>query len=110
MNFRNNTINGNCSKCASCCGSLLPLTDKDIKRIKYIVKARKLKPCRPKVAAAVNYDLICPFLTTDKQCSIYKDRPTICRLFKCDKHGIVEENEQSELKDAIPYDMRDFFN
>lgn len=110
MNFVNNTINGKCSKCASCCGSLLPLTEKDIKRIKYIVKAKKLKQCRPAVAAAMVIDLVCPFLTLDNKCSIYKDRPTICRLFKCDKEcGKIDKNEQAELKGAIPYNMRDFF-
>ncbi len=110
MNFINNTCNDKCSKCASCCGSLLPLTEKDIKRIKYIVKSRKLKPCRPKAAVAVGFDLVCPFLTVEKKCSIYEYRPAICKYFYCNKADKPKSKEELlEMSGAQPFDMRDFF-
>ena len=110
MVFCDNTDNGKCSKCGMCCGSLLPLTEKDIKRVKYIVQTKDIKPQRPKVAAAVGFDLMCPFLTTERKCIIYNHRPAICRHFKCDKRGVMDEQEQKALAGVVPYDMWSFFD
>lgn len=35
--------------------------------------------------------MICPFLNEKNQCSIYKDRPYICKIYKCDKRQISAE-------------------
>lgn len=104
----NNTINGKCSCCGGCCGRFLPLTDKDIARVKYQVEVRKLKPQRPEII--IGEDLTCPFLTKDKKCIIYNHRPYICRLFKCDKHGEMTQDEAKILRHATPIDMWAFFS
>lgn len=83
------TCNGKCSKCGSCCSNLLPLTDQEISNLKQIIKKRKLKPYSHLVFNG--YDMTCPFLNEKNQCSIYKDRPYICKIYKCDKRKISAE-------------------
>lgn len=104
----NNTINGECSKCGGCCGRYLPLTEKDIQKVKYIVKTKGIQPQRP--AIIIGDDLTCPFITKDRKCIIYNHRPNICRLFKCDKHGEMTPDEAQMLRGATPVDMWEFFN
>ena len=112
MVFIDNTCNGKCSNCASCCGSILPLTEKDIKRISYIIKSKKIKPSRPKVILAKDIDLVCPFLTNEKKCSIYKHRPAICKYFYCNKAGREKPSQEeiNETMGARPFNMRDFWD
>ncbi len=84
----NHTDNGTCIQCGDCCGSLLPLNDDEIKRIKKFVRDNNVKPCRhTTLMPGTTFDLTCPFLDEakkDKKCRIYKVRPLICRLYKCD--------------------------
>lgn len=104
----NFTNNGKCSKCGSCCSTLLPLKESEIKRLRKIIKMRHLKPHeQPKVVMAI--DLTCPFLTDDNLCSIYDDRPWICKIFKCDSEPDVEEFKHiNEPIDVV--NVRDLFN
>ena len=101
------TNNGVCSKCGSCCSTFLPLQKSEIIRLKKLIKRKHLKPhTLPVVVTAI--DLTCPFLTDECECSIYDDRPYICRTFKCDKKPSVEEF--INIKEPfIPCDMRDLF-
>jgi len=77
----------NCLECANCCSTISPIiTDRDIDKI---AKALRLKPSE----VVMNYleidednDYVfrhhpCPFLGTDKYCSIYDDRPKACREY-----------------------------
>ncbi|WP_295236926.1 YkgJ family cysteine cluster protein [Veillonella sp.] len=75
------TVNGKCSGCGECCADLLPLTNKDVKRIRQYVKRHKIKAR----AAQADIDMICPFLNMSNKCMVYPVRPLICKLFKCDK-------------------------
>ena len=78
------TDNGKCSKCGGCCSCMLPLKPEEIRFMKNLIKEKNLKPhTQPVVVRAI--DLTCPFLTDDNKCSIYDNRPYICRIFKCDK-------------------------
>lgn len=99
------TCNGKCSKCGECCSNLLPLTKQEIKHLKEIVKKRHLKP-HYHILMNVQYDMTCPFLTDDHKCSIYDDRPYICKLFKCDKKYMTLEESKPLLK-ARPVNIRE---
>ena len=93
-----------CKKCGKCCGSLLPLTEKDQKRVEYIIKAHRIKPQR------LRYDyLTCPFLTSSNKCIIYNHRPTICKIFKCEHSKVMPPEESEQMKGAIPTNMWNFF-
>lgn len=106
----NYTINGECSKCGQCCSTLLPLKRSEVEKLKKIIRTRNLKPhCQPRVLSAEPmFDLTCPFLTDEHECSIYDDRPYICRIFKCDSKPSVSDisaiNEPME-----PTNLRDLF-
>ena len=101
------TNNGKCSMCGGCCSCMLPLTKEEQKRIKQLIKVKNLKP-RSLPVVAVDIDLTCPLLTEDHKCSIYDERPYICRIFKCDKpHPTYAELEP--LWDAEPVNVRTLF-
>lgn len=99
------TCNGQCSKCGECCSNLLPLTKQEIKHLRAIVKKRHLKPHIHILANAI-YDMTCPFLDSNNKCSIYEDRPYICKLFKCDKKEMTLEEAKPLLK-AKPTNLRE---
>lgn len=109
MIFKDNTTNGVCNGCGQCCSSLLPLTDKDVKRIKYLIRSKKLIPARSHNKLEI-IDF-CPFLTTENRCSIYKDRPAICKHFQCNKAGREKPSSQeiADTKGAVPFNVWDFF-
>lgn len=81
------TNNGKCSSCGQCCGMFLPMSEKDISRIKMYVKKHNIKPCNHFLPTALPLlDATCPFRDNNKKiCTIYKVRPVICRDFRCDK-------------------------
>lgn len=99
------TCNGKCSKCGACCSNLLPLTKVEIKRLKRLVKRKNLKPHRHNVANAI-YDMTCPFLTSDHKCSIYDERPVICKIFLCSKQS-MSINELKGMWNAKPTNIRE---
>ena len=83
----NFTDNGKCSSCGKCCSNILPLSQKDISRIKKYIKAHNIKSCNHFLPTAnPMIDMTCPFRDNDKKiCTIYAVRPAICMDFKCDK-------------------------
>lgn len=81
------TEDGKCSNCGACCSALLPLSRKEIKRIKEYVWKHQIKPHRhgSVFADPADLDMCCPFLDERKEhkCDIYEARPDICRHFIC---------------------------
>lgn len=107
-----NTINGKCCECGSCCSNLLPMSRIEIDRIKRYIRKNNIKEQKhiiPTVAAVV--DLTCPFLNIGKKkhkCTIYEVRPTICKCFVCnDPKGAVRHKEL--FVDMIPVNVRACF-
>ena len=82
------TINGKCSQCGQCCSNLLPLSDKEIARIKAYIKKHGIKEQRHN--ALMTVDMTCPFRDErNKKCLIYAIRPEICRVFQCNQERDV---------------------
>lgn len=83
------TKNGICTGCGECCASMLPTTFNEADYLKKLIKARNIKPhSNVIISTDVIVDLTCPFLLKDKtkdRCSIYDERPIICRNFICNK-------------------------
>ena len=84
-------VNGECIGCGECCSNLLPMTDREVKKIRKVVRKNQLKPINHVPVPMVNaYDNLCPFRDDsrgDKKCVIYNIRPWVCRSFKCDQYG-----------------------
>lgn len=103
------TNNGECSCCGECCGNILPLTKDDIKAIKAYMSKHNVKENKhtpPTVAPVI--DNTCPFRNDlEKKCDIYPARPTICRLFKCDKGEMCDITKFKGEVNA--YSMRSLF-
>jgi len=109
------TDNGKCKQCGACCGSILPLSNAEIMKIRnYITKhgIKEQKKCIPFTIPI--FDLTCPFLDDSKdkeKCKIYPVRPQICRSFSCnpnERHKgdkILYEN----LDKYKSVDMREVF-
>jgi hypothetical protein len=84
------TDNGKCTECGNCCGVYLPLTDKEIARIRRYIKKNHIKECKHgeviPLAQPIGFDLCCPFLDDSKKthkCTIYQQRPLVCMDFIC---------------------------
>lgn len=85
---KNYTRNGVCSNCGACCSNTLPLTKKDVVKLKKYIRKHDIKPIShaPSVLMQITIDAICPFRDNiNEKCIIYDARPTICRLYQCDK-------------------------
>lgn len=97
------TINGKCSKCGECCGSILPIDQEDLDLIEKYVIENKIFP--QKQMLVMCHKLQCPYYTGKKEkgCAIYEARPKICRLFNCNKAPSIDTAKK--LKNAIPVDM-----
>ena len=52
------------------------------------------------------YDMTCPFLNDQNKCSIYEDRPYICKIYKCDKEA-MNEKEARRLINAKLTNLRE---
>ena len=94
----NMTDNGKCTQCGSCCGNILPMTDKEIKVIKQYIKKYNIKERKHTIPLSNPVlDMTCPFLDTDKKtekCTIYSVRPAICRCFICSEpNGALKHKE-----------------
>ena len=84
--YVNNTYKKHCIRCGECCSTFLPISQSDITRIADYVKSHNIQP---QYHSSINQiDMICPFLNSEKSCLIYAVRPTICRVFKCNKKRI----------------------
>ncbi len=76
------SCNGICSKCGNCCTNFLPITKKEITKIKQYVSENNIQPENRKFGN--NIVMQCPFLNQKtKKCNIYKVRPFVCRNFLC---------------------------
>lgn len=83
-----NTNNGKCVQCAECCGSILPMTDKEIETIRKYIKRYNIKPQNHTTGPLAQpiLDMTCPFCDAKKdkeKCTIYEVRPKVCRDFSC---------------------------
>lgn len=79
------TCSGNCSGCGECCSDVLPLSEKEINRIREYIQRKHIKAYR-NAAAVVTADLTCPFRDAEARiCRIYDVRPEICRAFICNQ-------------------------
>ncbi len=74
-----------CLQCANCCTTTGPLlTDADIKRVAKHLRMKDADFVKKYVREDEDGDQVfesmpCPFLSTDKYCSIYEHRPKACR-------------------------------
>ncbi|MBE3092770.1 MAG: YkgJ family cysteine cluster protein [Chloroflexi bacterium] len=82
--------------CADCCG-IIPLTKELIeKKDKFQVPVEKEFATKNEGKVLITKDMLCIFLNREtKKCSIYEDRPIICRRFG------VEVDDKYQL--ACPY-------
>ena len=79
------TINGECSGCGRCCTNILPLSQKEIQKIKSYIGQYKVTPVNRNNVLTKEYSNVCPFLSKENKCNIYKVRPEICKRFICSK-------------------------
>lgn len=103
------TCNGQCSCCGQCCGDILHLSRKEIKRIRQYVKDHKIQPTAKNIFVA--YDNTCPFRdNVNKQCKIYEVRPDICREFICNlKKEDIYNNRERNNNSRLARSMRQLF-
>ena len=94
-----NCVDGKCSGCGGCCTDMLPLTAKELQRIKIYVREHRLPEHRQAPffdQGAV--DFTCPFRNETAQCcDIYAVRPKICRNFICSKPRPVAVAERDRI-------------
>lgn len=73
---------GDCRGCGECCSRFLPVSPFDRVRLEAYVRRNGIVPAEPRA----EYDLLCPYLTDGRECSVYAARPEICRAYRCDRH------------------------
>lgn len=95
-NIYNFTKDGVCSQCGGCCSNLLPMGEKEIRRIKEYMIKHDIKECKHLMPVRNNtYDMTCPFRdNTNKKCTIYEVRPQICKSFICDSEKRAKNNRE----------------
>lgn len=79
------TENGKCTGCGACCSSILPMSRKEISKIRGYIKKHHIE-----VSTTID-DIDCPFMDREKKterCKIYPVRPGICKAFKCDAKDV----------------------
>ena len=105
---KDNTCNGECQICGSCCGNGLGLNMDDFIRLKNYVISNNIQPSPPrKLIGSDGKEMdSCPFLGEDNKCKVYEARPTICRKFICnaremyyryDDDGKLVQNEMGQI-------------
>lgn len=82
----NHTINGECSKCGACCSALLPISDEEIKHIRKYITKNHIECVNRNSIFSDTFEDVCPFLSSEKLCNIYYERPEICRNFICSEY------------------------
>ena len=81
------TDDGKCIGCGRCCSALLPISEKELRRLHRYVDKKHIKPIKHVFESERSINLLCPFLDVskkDNKCMVYPYRPEICRRFKCD--------------------------
>lgn len=103
--FHDHTKDGKCSGCGDCCGKWLPVTKKEIERIRRYIKENQ-------IPVQNNADpTACPFRSeAEGKCLVYPVRPAICRDFRCDKPAKnIPARAHLYHGKIIIYDMRAAF-
>lgn len=78
-------VDGKCIGCGECCSDFLPVSEKEIKRLKQYVRKHNLTEHRHNFLLGTN-DCTCPFRNeASRKCDVYEVRPLICRSFICSK-------------------------
>lgn len=106
------TENDECSGCGNCCGNILPISSKEIKRIKRYIEKHDIKEqIRRFPTANPTIDMQCPFRDDiGRRCTIYPVRPMICQDFRCDKpRKYIQMNKVKYDGKYAPTDMRAVF-
>lgn len=106
------TVNGECSCCGECCSDFLPISDKEIRRIRAYIEKNNIKEQKHFLPLAVPMqDFTCPFRNNiEKKCVIYEVRLAICRDFRCDKPRKKIEADKAMYHGLyVPVSMRDVF-
>lgn len=101
------TVDGRCSNCGACCGNFIPVKKPELKEIRRYVQKNRIQPQRVVFPFAKQPDVdgSCPFRDAhSQQCTIYLFRPTICRIFRCNRQPTKEEALQ--LRGAKVVDLR----
>ena len=105
----NNYCNGkSCACCGECCTTFLPITYKEIKRIKKAIKEHNITYNQGDFLDPENLRLLCPFLDMKtKKCKLHlissQLKPDICKAFKCSQPiSLIEKNKK------YYYDRADF--
>lgn len=101
---------GGCRGCGECCGRFLPVTVGDMVRLRGYVAANRVRPAPERA----QLDLLCPFLSQDRECLVYEARPEVCRLYRCDldaRHEMpaMARGQAERLAGARVVDMREAF-
>ena len=107
-----NTVDGKCSGCGSCCSNVLPLSQKEAEAIAKYIKKHGIKEQKHILPTMiVHNDLSCPFRSaTEGKCLIYPVRPAICRDFQCNmSQKRIEANKRMYYKKWAPCLMRETF-
>ena len=68
-----------CKQCGKCCSNYLPLTTEEV------IGTKKLAKKENKRLLDKDWYNYCPFLNEQNKCDIYDNRPSICKLFTCEK-------------------------
>lgn len=102
IKLKNNTIGGVCSNCGECCSDFLHLSVDEIERIDNYLKEHKVIQFNKG-----ENNFRCPFRDDFlHRCQIYKVRPYICQIFKCDTPPEQVEFNRNELnKGKTPRSM-----
>ncbi|MFH0946641.1 MAG: YkgJ family cysteine cluster protein [Planctomycetota bacterium] len=87
-----------CLTCGDCCLPAVPVTIPDVHSIavnrgiteeeafRRFVQA-ELTPKSGSLQLMKKASGFCVFLASDRKCSIYEDRPAICRVFRCNRNA-----------------------
>lgn len=104
--IKDRTCNHKCSCCGSCCTEFIPLTQKEVHKIKdYLKEHPEIKGNWLTKGETDALYAFCPFLNKDTYlCDIYPVRPFVCRDFKCDK------SKETIKKNREMYAMRADYN
>lgn len=93
-NVFNFTVDGKCSNCGACCSNFLPMSRKEVERIRAFIKKNNIRESVHLLPVAKpGYDATCPFRDNARKiCTIYPVRPKICKQFICDSEKRVKHN------------------
>lgn len=93
-NIYNFTVDGKCSSCGNCCSNFLPMSHKEIERIREYIRENDIRESAHFLPLAKPvYDATCPFRDNSRKvCTIYPVRPEICRQFICDSEKRAKHN------------------